>query len=393
MKRQVIAAMMIGAVVLMVGCSGGAGQQTEAPTETGAGTETETETVEASADEGQEKAKRPDYKALDYVTLGEYKGLEVTLTSLKVSDEEIDSEVRSALSQNDKLETLEEGTVQEGDVANIDYEGKKDGEAFEGGTDKGFDLTIGSHSFIDGFEEGLIGVEVGETVDLNLTFPENYSEELAGQDVVFTVTVNSIKRAPELTDELAAEISDYETAEEYRESIRNSLAEQKKTEQESAKRNDLVGLAYQNATINDYPEELIQYQLDVVTDYYKDYAAQSGMEYEEFLDQQIGMSEEDFLAQMRETVKQSMSSELVLRAIAETEKVEVSDEEFRTKAEEYAAQSGQTDVDAFIEQYGKAEIMASIYQDRAVEILEENAVVIDPDAEPETESESSSEAE
>ena len=313
--------------------------------------------------------------------------------SLKVSDEEIDSEVRSALSQNDKLETLDEGTVEDGDVVNIDYEGKKDGEAFEGGTDKGYDLTIGSDSFIDGFEDGLIGVDVGETVDLNLTFPENYSEELAGQDVVFTVTVNSIKRAPELTDELAAEISDYETVEEHRESSRESLTEQKKTERDTAKKNDLVGLAYQNATINDYPEELIQYQLDVVTDYYKDYAAQSGMEYADFLEQQIGMSEEDFLAQMRETVKQSLSSELVLRAIAETENVEVSDEEFRTKAEGYAAQSGQTDVDAFIEQYGKAEIMASIYQDRAVEILEENAVVTDPDAESETEAESSSEAE
>ena len=312
--------------------------------------------------------------------MGEYKGLEVTLQSAEVTEEEIDSEVAANLNSNDKLEEVTEGVVEDGDVANIDYEGKLDGEAFDGGTDKGYDLTIGSGTFIEGFEEGLVGKNIGDTVDLNLTFPENYgSTDLAGKDVVFTVTINSVKRAPELTDELAAEISDYETADEYRQSIKDSLAEQKVSEQESTMINDLVGLAYENATVNDYPQEMIDYQLEVVTKYYQSYAEQYGMEYADFLEQQIGMTEDAFLEKMTETVKQSLAQEMVLRAIAETENVEVSDEKFRTKSEEYANSIGMTDVDEFINQYGENEIMASILQDEAVEILQSNAVIKNPD--------------
>lgn len=392
MKKRVIAAILLCMAVGMTGCSGNGSKETTAPTETKA----ETEAPSTEESEVAEAVERPDYKALDYVTLGEYKGLEVTLQSLEVTDEEIDAQVQSALSQNDKLTTLTEGTVENGDVANIDYEGKLNGEAFDGGTDKGYDLTIGSGSFIEGFEEGLVGKTIGDTVDLNLTFPENYqSTDLAGKDVVFTVTVNSVKRAPELTDELAAEISDYETAEEYRASIESDLKTQKQSEQESAKLNDLVGLAYQNATINDYPQEMVDYQLAKVTEYYKAYAEQAGMEYADFLSQQVGMTEEEFLEKMTETVKQSMVSELVLRAIAEKEGVEVSDEEFQASAEKYASQMNMTDVDAFIQQYGRSEIMASILQDKAVEILEENAVVKNADgsfAEPETSAETESES-
>ena len=377
MKRQVIAALLIGMAITVTGCSGSTNKETTAATEA----QSETAGSEAAqADSETAGAERPDYRALDYVTLGEYKGLEVTLQSAEVTEEEIDSEVAANLNSNDKLEEVTEGVVEDGDVANIDYEGKLDGEAFDGGTDKGYDLTIGSGTFIEGFEEGLVGKNIGDTVDLNLTFPENYgSTDLAGKDVVFTVTINSVKRAPELTDELAAEISDYETADEYRQSIKDSLAEQKVSEQESTMINDLVGLAYENATVNDYPQEMIDYQLEVVTKYYQSYAEQYGMEYADFLEQQIGMTEDAFLEKMTETVKQSLAQEMVLRAIAETENVEVSDEKFRTKSEEYANSIGMTDVDEFINQYGENEIMASILQDEAVEILQSNAVIKNPD--------------
>lgn len=386
MKRQVIAALLIGMAITVTGCSGSTNKETTAATEAQSETagseaaQADSETAGAETEETEATPERPDYRALDYVTLGEYKGLEVTLQSAEVTEEEIDSEVAANLNSNDKLEEVTEGVVEDGDVANIDYEGKLDGEAFDGGTDKGYDLTIGSGTFIEGFEEGLVGKNIGDTVDLNLTFPENYgSTDLAGKDVVFTVTINSVKRAPELTDELAAEISDYETADEYRQSIKDSLAEQKASEQESAMINDLVGLAYQNATVNDYPQEMIDYQLEVVTKYYQSYAEQYGMEYADFLEQQIGMTEDAFLEQMTETVKQSLAQEMVLRAIAETENVEVSDEKFRTKSEEYANSIGMTDVDEFINQYGENEIMASILQDEAVEILQSNAVIKNPD--------------
>lgn len=386
MKRQVIAALLIGMAITVTGCSGSTNKETTAATEAQSETagseaaQADSETAGAETEETEATPERPDYRALDYVTLGEYKGLEVTLQSAEVTEEEIDSEVAANLNSNDKLEEVTEGVVEDGDVANIDYEGKLDGEAFDGGTDKGYDLTIGSGTFIEGFEEGLVGKNIGDTVDLNLTFPENYgSTDLAGKDVVFTVTINSVKRAPELTDELAAEISDYETADEYRQSIKDSLAEQKASEQESTMINDLVGLAYENATVNDYPQEMIDYQLEVVTKYYQSYAEQYGMEYADFLEQQIGMTEDAFLEKMTETVKQSLAQEMVLRAIAETENVEVSDEKFRTKSEEYANSIGMTDVDEFINQYGENEIMASILQDEAVEILQSNAVIKNPD--------------
>ena len=231
MKRKVIAALLLGMAITVTGCSGNTAKDTNATTEAASETTTGSESAASESEAQTEAPERPDYKALDYVTLGEYKGLEVTLESTEVTDEEIDQQVASNLSASDKLEEVKEGTVESGDVANIDYEGKLNGEAFEGGTDKGYDLTIGSGTFIDGFEDGLIGKKIGDTVDLNLTFPENYgSTELAGKDVVFTVTINSVKRAPELTDALVAEISDeYKTVEEYRNSIKEQLETQNKS--------------------------------------------------------------------------------------------------------------------------------------------------------------------
>lgn len=380
MKKKVIACLILCMAAGVAGCSNNTAKEsetvTEAASESAAADETESSDV-------AEAPERPEYKALDYVTLGEYKGLEVTLSSLEPTEEEIEQEIQATLSQNDKLEEVKEGTVENGDVANIDYEGKLNGEAFDGGTDKGYDLTIGSGTFIEGFEEGLIGKEIGETVDLNLTFPENYqSADLAGKDVVFTVTVNSVKRMPELTNELAAEISDCDSVEAYRNSVAESLRINKELEQENNKTNDLVSMACSNATVNSYPQEMIDYQLDVVKDYYSSYAEQSGMEFADFLQQQMGVTEDEFNERMTQSIKTMLTTELVLRAIAETENVEVSDDEFQVKAEEYAAQSGMTDVDAFIKQYGKGEIMASILQEKAADILAENAVIKNPEAAP-----------
>ena len=193
-----------------------------------------------------------------------------------------EQQVETNLNNNDKSEEIKEGTVENGDVANIDYEGKLNGKAFDGGTAEGYDLTIGSGSFIDGFEDGLIGKKIGDTVDLNLTFPKDYSStDLAGKEVVFTVKINSVKRAPKLTDKLAAEISnnEYKTAEAYNNYIKKDLENTKKENQHNQELNDLVALAYQNATVNDYPQEMIDYQLEQVTSYYKSYADQYGMEY------------------------------------------------------------------------------------------------------------------
>jgi trigger factor len=396
MKRKLAMAAILGLVLVTAGCSTTSTSET---TETEVATEAADSEAESSTDDAEETeaAERPDYTALDYVTLGEYKGLEVTLASTAVTDEEIDEEIESALSSNDLLDTLEEGTVQEGDIANIDYEGKKDGEAFDGGTDKGYDLTIGSGTFIDGFEDGLVGVAIGDTVDLELTFPESYSnEDLAGQDVVFTVTVNSVQRQPEFTDELAAQLSDseYNTVDEYRAYVEENLKESKESSRDSQMSSDLLTLAYENSTINGYPQELVDYIVDQYVDYYTQYAEASDLSLSDFIEQSLGTTEDDFYEQIEEMAKQSIEQEMILKAIAETEELTLTDEEYQERALAYADQMGLDGVSGLEEQYGQKLIETNLLLDKALELIEDNAVKIDPDeTDAEDESESASEAE
>lgn len=401
MKKRLLMTAVLCIAMTAAGCANGNTKTTE--TSTTKATETEalgSENADAATEGSSETAKteaaaeRPEYKALDYVTLGQYKGLEVTLAPTEVTDEEIQSEIQSTLSQNDKLTTVKEGTVEEGDVANIDYEGKIDGEAFDGGTDKGFDLTIGSGSFIEGFESGLVGKEIGGETDLNLKFPDTYTNaDVAGKDVVFHVTVNSVKRAPELTDELVAEISDYKTVDEYKKSVKDSLTEQKKSVQDSQKLNDLMSQVYENAEIKGYPQELVDYNIKQYKDYYVNYAEQSDMTFPDFLEQNLQMSEEDFNTQVETTVKQSLEQEMLLRAIAENEGVTISDDEFAEGAEKYAVQLGVESADALVAQYGKSMVEISLMQDKAIEIVEKSAVVKGAaGTESETSSEGSSES-
>ena len=346
-----------------------------------------------------EKGYWEGIRALDYVTLPEdFASVAINRSDIEPTSEEVEEQISNLLSQHSSTEHITDRAAADGDTVNINYVGSVNNVEFTGGSAENYDLTLGSGTFIDGFEDGLIGKKIGDTVDLNLTFPKDYSStDLAGKEVVFTVKINSVKRAPKLTDELAAEISnnEYKTAEAYNNYIKEDLEKTKKENQHNQELNDLVALAYQNATVNDYPQEMIDYQLEQVTSYYKSYADQYGMEYADFLKQQVGMTEEEFVKKMTETVKQSLGQEMVLRAIAETEGVEISDEKFQEKASEYAAQMGSTDVDAFISQYGKSTIMASILQDEAVEILEKNAVVKNADGTPaettaETETETAS---
>lgn len=399
MKKRLLMTAVLCVAMTVAGCANGNTKTTESSTTKGTEAQT-SENADAATESSSESAKteaaaeRPEYKALDYVTLGQYKGLEVTLAPTEVTDEEIQSEIQSTLSQNEKLTTLEEGTVEEGDVANIDYEGKIDGEAFDGGTDKGFDLTIGSGSFIEGFESGLVGKKIGGETDLNLKFPDTYTNaDVAGKDVVFHVTVNSVKRAPELTDELVGEISDYKTVDEYKKSIEDSLIEQKKSVQDSQKLNDLMSQVYENSEIKGYPQELVDYNIKQYRDYYEGYAEQSDMTFADFLEQNLQMSEEDFNTQVETTVKQSLEQEMLLRAIAESEGITISDEEFAEGAEKYAVQLGAESADALVEQYGKSMVEISLMQDKAIEIVQNSAVVKDAaDTESETSSEGSSES-
>lgn len=373
-------------------------EETEAVTEAAAETETEASTeaaseaeTEASTEEALEITERPDYKALDYVELGEYKGLTVEVEPTTASDEEVLKQIR-ANAGSDILEEVTEGTVEEGDVANIDYEGKLDGEAFDGGTAKDYDLEIGSGTFIPGFEDGLVGVKIGDTVDLPLTFPENYTEELAGKDVVFTVTVNSVKRMPELTSDLVSTITDgeYTDVDAYKESVRKDLEDAKVAARPSEINNGLLTQIAANSTIKEYPQELVDYAANNMKNYYKQQAESSGMEFADFLTSYFNMDEDTFNEQVELVVKQNLRAELYLKAIAEQEGIELTDEEYEAKCEQFAEDYGFDSVEKFKAAYTEQEIRLSALEDKVLEFLSENATVVEKS---EDETEASSEAE
>ena len=369
----------------------GAEEATEAPAD---GSEAETgDEAESETEEPLELVERPDYQASEYVELGEYKGLTVQVSPLTGSDEEVVRQIR-ANGGSDILEEITEGTVELGDTANIDYEGKLDGVAFDGGTAQDYDLEIGSGTFIDGFEDGLVGVAVGETVDLPLTFPENYTEELAGKDVIFTVTVNSVKRMPELTSEVVDKITngEYSDVDTYKESVRAELLQIKEDSRESEINNALLTQIASASTIKDYPQELVDYVVANMTNYYKQYADMYSMEFEEFLDSYMGLTEEEFEAQAELAAKQGLQAELYLKAIAEKEGIELSDEEYTAKCQEYADRNGYSSVEEFTAAYEESEIRLSALQEKVLAFITENATV-EEQTEAESESGGASEGE
>lgn len=369
----------------------GAEEATEASED---GSEAETgDEAESETEEPLELVERPDYQASEYVELGEYKGLTVQVSPLTVSDEEVVRQIR-ANGGSDILEEITEGTVELGDTANIDYEGKLDGVAFDGGTAQDYDLEIGSGTFIDGFEDGLVGVAVGETVDLPLTFPENYTEELAGKDVIFTVTVNSVKRMPELTSEVVDKITDgeYSDVDTYKESVRAELLQIKEDSRESEINNALLTQIASASTIKDYPQKLVDYVVANMTNYYKQYADMYSMEFEEFLDSYMGLTEEEFEAQAELAAKQGLQAELYLKAIAEKEGIELSDEEYTAKCQEYADRNGYSSVEEFTAAYEESEIRLSALQEKVLAFITENATV-EEQTEAESESDGASEGE
>ena len=227
-----------------------------------------------------------------------------------MTEDEIDAEIESVIVRSGKREELTEGTVANGDIAVIDFVGKKDDVAFDGGTGKDYELEIGSHTFIEGFEEGVEGMKVGETKDLELTFPENYpSEDLAGEDVIFTVTVNAIKQTPELTDELVKELSTKsKTVKEYREEVKEALETNKVNQQRGTELQKIYALLIENCEVVEYPQELLDYGVSMFRKNYTNYAKQYGMPLEDFIKGMFGMTLEQFEEQALVNSKRKRSS-------------------------------------------------------------------------------------
>ena len=335
-----------------------------------------------------------------YVKLGDYKGIEYTLDIKEVTDDDVQSKLDSFV---DGLKTKEEVTgraVADGDIVNIDYEGKMDGETFEGGSAQGYDLTIGSNSFIEGFEAGLVGHNVGESVTLALKFPDEYpnSPEKAGKAVTFDVKINSIsvENTPELTDQLVKDNTDYDTIEAYKDSIRKDLEEQNKETAESNAKREVFDKAVANAEISGYDENEVKKLIDQEFETFKQQAAQYanyGYSYEDFLSM-YGYTSEDALKKgITDYVKEYLNQKMVLYCIADKEGIKATEEEKDKKIDELIEMySGKKTKEDILKEYTEEYFDVSILTEKVNKLLMDSAVKVDS-TEAATEADASTEAE
>ena len=261
------------------------------------------------------------------VTLGQYKGVEVEKADASVSAEDVEAELKKVQEQNARLLTVEDRGVEDGDQTVIDFEGFVDGKGFEGGKAEDYPLTIGSHSFIDTFEEQLIGKKIGEECEVNVTFPTEYhAADLAGKPATFKVTVKEIKvkELPELNDEFASEVSEFDTLDEYKKDVEKKLAEKKEIEANSKNEDAVVAKVVENATM-EIPDKMIDAQAEnMVQDMARRMQSQ-GLSLDMYL-KYTGMTVEQMKEQARPDAEKRIRTRLVLEAVAKAENIQISDE-------------------------------------------------------------------
>ena len=271
------------------------------------------------------------------VKLGKYKGVKVDKEVITVTEEEVAAEIEKERENNARTIEVEGRAVEDGDIATIDFEGFVDGVAFEGGKGENYPLTIGSGSFIPGFEEQLIGKNKDEEVDVNVTFPEDYhAEELKGKEALFKVTVNEVKtkELPEVDDEFAAEVSEFETLAEYKEDIRKKLTEKKEKEARNAKEEAVITAIIEDSAM-EIPDAMLETQQRQIVDEFTQRLQMQGISLEQYF-QFTGLDAEKMLEQAKPQADRRIKSRLVLEAIVAAEKITVSDEDYEKEIERMA---------------------------------------------------------
>ena len=311
------------------------------------------------------------------VTLGEYKGMEVDKTSTRVTQKEVEAKIKEEAEKNARTVTVEGRPVQDGDEVILDFEGFVDGEAFEGGKGENYPLTIGSGSFIPGFEEQLVGAEAEKEVEVKVTFPEEYhAEELKGKDAVFKCTVHEIKekQIPEIDDEFAAEVSEFGTLDEYKDDVKAKIKEQKENEGKQKKEDQAVEKAVANATM-EIPEAMIDEQVRQMVNEFAQNMQYQGISFEQYC-QITGMTLEKIQEETRPQAVKRIETRLVLEAIAKAENIEVTeerlDEEIKKMAESYNMEADK--LKELMGEEEKKQMMEDIAVQDAVTFLVENAV-------------------
>lgn len=325
-----------------------------------------------------------------YVELGEYKGIEYTKTVAEVTNENIQEKLDSFVSGLSKSEDITGRAVEDGDIANIDFVGTMDGKEFEGGSGEGYDLTIGSDTFIEGFESGLIGHNIGEEVSLDLTFPDDYnSEDLAGKDVNFKVKINSIsvENTPELTDALVKENTDYDTIDAYKESIREELETSNEESAEQQAKSDIFNKVVENSKISGYDEAEVKQLVDDEFNNFKQTAQtyeSYGYSYEDVLAANGYETEDELKEGITEYVKNYLNQKMVLYCIADKEGIKVTSEETDKKVQEYMDTYQVETKEEVYDYLGDDYFEVAILSEKVIEFLKENAVLVDSTEETDT---------
>lgn len=310
------------------------------------------------------------------VALGDYKGIEVEKTEIEVTDEEVDAEIRKAQDQNSREVTVERA-AEDKDTVVIDYEGFVDEVAFEGGKGEGHPLVLGSNSFIPGFEEQLVGAVAGSDVDVNVTFPEEYhAKELAGKAAVFKVKVNEVrtKEYPELDDEFAQDVSEFETFEEYKADVKANLLTKKENEAKNKRQQQVMDKVIENASM-EIPDPMVTTQANQMMQEYAQRLSYQGLSMEQYF-QFTGMTAKDLLEQLKPQALKNIQSRLVLEAVVAAEDIQVSDEELDKEMEEMAKSYGM-ELDKVKEYMGNAEkenMKKDIAAQKALELVTDSAV-------------------
>ena len=311
------------------------------------------------------------------VTLGDYKGIEVEKKNAEVTDEELQAEIDKVRESNSRMITVEDRAVQDGDITTIDFEGFVDGEPFEGGKGEDYPLTIGSHSFIDNFEEQLIGKNIGEETEVNVTFPEQYqAEELQGKPAVFKVTIKEIKvkELPELDDDFAQDVSEFDTVDEYKEDLKKKLLENKEAALKREKEEDVVGKIIENATM-EIPDPMVDTQVRQMVQEFSQRIQSQGLSLQQYM-QFTGMTPESLTNELQPQALKRIQSRLVLEAVVAAENIETSDEDLEKELEKMA-EMYQMEADKLKELVGeeeKKQIALDLAVQKAVELVVDAAV-------------------
>ena len=379
MKKKAVVAMLIMCMAVSATACGKSSDTEKTTTETtdtkdsedSEKDSTDTDTKEVASSEGKRLVSVKDVSK--YVTIGEYKGLELTRTSQPVTDDDVQAEINYNLEDNGS--EVKDGTVENGDTVTINFTGTIDGKEFDGGSAEDYELVVGDGEMIDGFEDGIVGMKSGETKELDLTFPDDYYEEsVAGKAVVFKVTLQKFTRPAELTDEWVAENTEYKTVDEYRAAVKTQLEDTAVQTADYELYSDAWNEVQAASEIKDYPKEDVDAAKKSYQELNEKYVKDAGMEMADFLESQ-GMSEEDYESECQQYAESKVEQNLIVQGIMDAEGLSIDDEETQKLKDDLIKEYGFASIDEMIETYGEQEVNESLALLRVERFIVDNANV------------------